>query len=436
MKSYKYLIIAAVSATTLPFLLLFGRLNTEIWAIDRGLFITQLSALIASIAGFMGMSLFLWQFILGIRSVSRLLSRDAVWLMDVHKWIGTYGSVLIFLHPLMVMYAYGENLLYLFIPSFANTAAFHITLGRLAFILFLIIFTTSAIARGRIKYRPWLYIHYLTYPMLLFVFIHAMDIGTVLQSYPVLEILWMMLLVGYGIVVAYRLWNGLGFGKAPYEITAVTHKGDGNMVFKMKPLKKFIKPRAGQYCYIQQNRIGEGHPFSVVSYSEQTHELIFGIKKLGGFTEQLDTLKVGDKIFLDGPYGVFTQEAHNDAPKVLIAGGIGITPFVDVVRNFSNESTYLLYCNRMLSDAVFRDTLKAHLGDRYYDVLSKDDCKDHCIITKRLDADVIRETVPGEILQQANFFFCGNPKMYKALQNMLAELGVAESRLFYEKFSL
>ena len=52
------------------------------------------------------------------------------------------------------------------------------------------------------------------------------------------------------------------------------------------------------------------------------------IKDLGPFTAKIQTLKPGEKVFLDEPYGNFSIDRYPDAKKlVLVPGGIGIRPW-------------------------------------------------------------------------------------------------------------
>src|SRR5690606_23602977 len=115
---------------------------------------------------------------------------------------------------------------------------------------------------------------------------------------------------------------------------------------------------------------------------------------VGKFTNHLESIKVGDTIYVDGPYGVFTREAQNDQPKVIIAGGIGVTPFVELVDRFGNEKTYMFYANKMLEDAVNRDMFKEELGENYKDVVSREKVKNEPVIEGRLSVEAFKDNIP------------------------------------------
>lgn len=433
-----FILYGAIALTTLPFLLILREFDFSLWETAPAVAPILFSSTIASIAGFIGVSLFLWQLLLGSRLLSRLFGPDMIARLKLHKWIGTYGSLFVFLHPALMVYAIGESWLYAFWPPSWSTYQLHTEYGRIAFILFLVIFVTSALLRKRMAYRPWKYIHFLTYPMIFAALLHAKSLGTTLNALPGLMLMWNIVSAAFIVFVLYRLAHWAAIGKTRYRVENKQLISGGTTILELEPMKRFIAPRAGQYCYLQTKRFGESHPFSVMEFDTDSNRLRFGIKASGPFSTRMAEVNEGDVLFVDGPYGVFTQEAQNAEPKVLIAGGIGITPFVDVVQNFGNEQTYLIHCNRTLDSVVYRDQLKDQLGDRYTDVISDEHAaaQDPEVRTGRITPELIQERIPENVLTNANIFFCGPPRMYTAVKEMLQGLGISDDRIHYEEFSL
>ena len=58
------------------------------------------------------------------------------------------------------------------------------------------------------------------------------------------------------------------------------------------------------------------------------------IRNLGDFTSRIAGVPPGQRVFLDGPYGAFTANSEPADMLVLIAGGVGITPMMSIVRTF------------------------------------------------------------------------------------------------------
>jgi hypothetical protein len=77
----------------------------------------------------------------------------------------------------------------------------------------------------------------------------------------------------------------------------------------------------------------------------------------------LRNISVGESIILEGPFGVFTPRVHEDN-LVFIAGGVGITPFMSILRealntNIKNTSIALFYSVKNKEDLLFESELEA-----------------------------------------------------------------------------
>ena len=77
---------------------------------------------------------------------------------------------------------------------------------------------------------------------------------------------------------------------------------------------------------------------------------------------------MGRRVYLDGPYGAFTI-GHPADMHVLIAGGIGVTPMMSMIRTLADRGdkrpVILLYASKDWESITFREdleTLKARLN--------------------------------------------------------------------------
>lgn len=433
----RILIIGLILLTTLPFLLLFRDLSEVYPITDIDIFWPKFIFITANITGFIGAALLVWSFLLGFRSLVSLITPDLVWVLGIHKWIGKYGVLLIILHPILEMISYLEGVAWLFVPDLSSQTETHISYGRLAFLLLLIIYITSALIRDRLKFRPWLYVHYLSYPLMFFTFLHANEIGTYLNKYPALKALWFTLFTLFGILVVYRLVEWGGWLSPKYRVVGKYKQTENINVLVLEPLGRWLLPDPGQFVYLQLKSFGETHPFSVMEYDSQTGKIILGIKTFGAFTQKIDILEVGNKVNLTGPFGVFTKEAHNDKPKVLIAGGIGITPFVDVVKKYKTDDTILLYATRSRSQLILHQLFQQALGDNYKVFLSDEaNIQEPNVTSGLITADSLISAVGGQShLNSYQYFLCGPPPFMKGVKQSLITLGVPDPQIFTEEFS-
>ena len=95
---------------------------------------------------------------------------------------------------------------------------------------------------------------------------------------------------------------------------------------------------AGQFVFIKFNQHEEAHPFTIASFwNKDRKEIDVVIKALGDFTNTIhDTLNVGDKVEIEGPYGEFTfLDSHTK--QIWIGGGIGSTPFIAQMKSLETE---------------------------------------------------------------------------------------------------
>ena len=80
------------------------------------------------------------------------------------------------------------------------------------------------------------------------------------------------------------------------------------------------------------------------------------------FKRSLKKVPLGTEVKIDSPMGSFTLHKNSAKPAVFLAGGIGITPFLSIVRQADHDrlphKLYLFYSNRRPEDAPFLDALQ------------------------------------------------------------------------------
>jgi predicted ferric reductase len=97
---------------------------------------------------------------------------------------------------------------------------------------------------------------------------------------------------------------------------------------------------AGQFAWLKIGSspfVFEEHPFTIASTAEHPDLKEFTIKALGDFSELLIGLRPGRRVYLDGPYGQFTIDGVRSTGFVFIAGGVGITPMMSILRTLADR---------------------------------------------------------------------------------------------------
>ena len=139
------------------------------------------------------------------------------------------------------------------------------------------------------------------------------------------------------------------------------------------------------------------------------------------------------------PYGKFTFEG--ECPKVaLLCGGIGITPFMSMCKNATDKKLgskiTLFYGCRTEEDTAFKNEL---------DELSQKNPNLKIIIvlsqaspqwkgaTGYITAEMVKKELPD--FKDTVFYACGPPPMVKAMQELVAKLGLPKEQLKLEYFT-
>lgn len=182
---------------------------------------------------------------------------------------------------------------------------------------------------------------------------------------------------------------------------------------------------------------GDDRAFSLAS-SPTEDFLMISIKMTGsGFKEKLDALE-GQEVTITGPFGrfVFEEGKKQNHSHVMIAGGIGVTPFRSMIKYATDKSLddriILLYSNKTEGDISFLEELK-HMQNQNKNLsivhtLTQTESSDYR--TGRIDENLIREEVDD--IKNSIFYVCGPPVMVDTMVQMLKEMGIKEIR--FERF--
>ncbi len=240
--------------------------------------------------------------------------------------------------------------------------------------------------------------------------------------------------------------SGLPIEEAVVEVVSnenVTHDMRHLVVRLVEPAA--IKFFPGQYVDFVIPGTDETRSFSMANTSSlESGQLEFVIKVYpdGLFSRFLDTeVKVGDRLDVTGPFGVFTLRDAPGSDLVFVGGGAGMAPILALLRTMAergiDRKTTFYYGARRKRDLCFEDELReleSRLPSfRYVPALSEPDDGDDWDGEVGLITDVVRR---GESsLVRTDAYVCGPPPMVEAALELLPALGVADKRIFYDKFT-
>ena len=145
-----------------------------------------------------------------------------------------------------------------------------------------------------------------------------------------------------------------------------TKVADGTMAFQFEKPKHFdFKP--GQYIDLTIPDPEDGvasritHTFSIASPPLSQDLLVTTRMRNSRFKRTLAVLPIGSAAQISGPMGSFHLHNNTARPAVLLAGGIGVAPFLSILSHAARQKLshplFLFYANRQLKDAAFIDDL-------------------------------------------------------------------------------
>ncbi len=399
---------------------------------------------VGSFFGLIAFMIMWWQYVLGARFSATIFTRDYLWVNKIHKLLGKYGFLLILVHPILI---YLDRIVYglgITLPNLALDYDRHVFLGQLTIGVLGGVWLMSAIIRDKFSYRFWKRVHLFTYPLLFLIFLHSIAIGSFLShsTSAWFSYYWYLLFIIFVLITVGRLLFQFGIIKAKYRVIEVNQLTHDTFTLKLEPINNRIEPQNGQFVYIQHSLTGESHPYTVSKFNPITGELHISTKNLGKFSLELQSLKTGAIVYLDGPYGVFTKEAYlTSSPIVLIAGGIGITPFVRLIEYFvanpdKNPGITLFYGNKSEEDIAFKELVDTFQPEKFkvIHVLSLQESVPDGYEKGFITASLVKDYLTS--LESRKFFLCGPPVMVAKLVPDLLNAGISKDSIYSEKFSM
>lgn len=217
------------------------------------------------------------------------------------------------------------------------------------------------------------------------------------------------------------------------------------------PAKGGFHYKPGQYAAISFRNHGRPTParcFSMTSSPTEPGYLQFAMRIKGDFTTTAaKRIRPGAVIRLEGPFGSFVMRPFRDRMCVMLAGGIGITPFMSMARfaaaaRMPND-LLLLYSCRSADDIPFAMELMElqRRNPRFHVIFAISDgpidrlqSYGWQVVSGRV-TDILLDSVLSGWYRDRTYFMCGPPPFMEALDQTLRSRGVPKRRIITEVFS-
>jgi predicted ferric reductase len=356
-----------------------------------------------------------------------------------HRWVGLSLAWTILVHATLSSWAYARIQHW----SFATLVDKWLgSLGTLAGIiagtlLLLVVLASTRAMRRRLPYELWHLVHLGTYGVIGFAIVHQTVENPISQPATWAKVYWVLLwTVAIGVFVFGRmglpLYRNLRHG---LRVSAVVPETDNvvSVYVTGRDLDQ-LPALAGQFFlwrFLTLSRWWQVNPFSL-SQAPDGRALRLTAKAVGAGSAGLRNLRVGTRVFVEGPYGAFTTQHRTQRSTLLIAGGVGVTPIRSLLEELDGH-VVVLYRARSESDAPLLGELRVLAAVRGADL--------H-LVTGRT-----RDTTPAPLspehllslvpdLRQRDVYVCGPAPMTNAALAALRKLGVPRLQLHAEIFAL
>lgn len=239
----------------------------------------------------------------------------------------------------------------------------------------------------------------------------------------------------------------------PFKVTRIVDESRTIRSFHLRPADGagLVPHIAGQHLPIRVTLPGDDTPvIRTYTLSVAPSDAVYriSVKRDGTVSRHLHaSVTVGDVIEARDPAGGFTIDAGGRRPAVLLAGGVGITPLLAMLRHVVYEGlrtrrvrpTVLVQAARSREDRAFARELADLVGQaqgavRLVRVLSEPDDAVAGLdydVAGRIDMALLARILP---FGDYDVFLCGPPAFTQGLHDGLRGLNVADDRIHAEAF--
>jgi ferredoxin-NADP reductase/DMSO/TMAO reductase YedYZ heme-binding membrane subunit len=239
------------------------------------------------------------------------------------------------------------------------------------------------------------------------------------------------------------------FWKGQLKVIGMFRETEAVRTFRFAPMDGGPIPfafRAGQFLNlsleIDGRRVSRSYTIASPPTRGESIECTIKREEAGHVSRFLhDRLMTGHGVSVSAPAGRFTFDAQSDDAVLLIAGGVGITPLMSILRDLTDRcwpgKIDLLFSVRSARDVIFEEELRyltaRHPNLRVHVTITRHAPPDWAGLQGRITVDLLRRCVPD--VAQRPAFICGPDAMAAAARAELLAAEVPAERIHLESFT-
>jgi predicted ferric reductase len=396
--------------------------------------LSQITGLLASAVGLVGLVL-----VARLRSVERRIGLDRMFVW--HKWLGGSMAVLVWIHILASLLAWSEGETFWTAVVDLTGRQSYMAIATVGSILLTVVALSSLRSfRRQMSYETWYFVHLTAYAALALAFPHEVDLG---GDFIASHIAWWFWVGAHVAVVIAILWGR--WGRAvwsmirPMRVMSISPVAPSTVELRLGGRRlPEIEAESGQFAMLRplQPRLWwQPHPFSL-SAAPTTRGLTFTIKDRGDASGAITRLRVGDRVAVEGPFGVLTTDVLDPERRlVLIVGGVGIAPARALLQRLPahakvGREPIVLFRARHVADLVIVDEIRELAERRGGKVFNLVGASVSLAVDDPFSPGELLAAIPDLLQRQA--FVCGPERMIAAARAGLRGAGMPRSSVHYE----
>ncbi len=410
---------------------------------------------IAMVTGTLAFVWLVYEFVLSSKPkiIEKYFGLDKFYIF--HGLMAFIAVFLIFIHQAIVEGGGGGNL------KFYGSVSFYIFIGVVIlasiFVASTILLKIKLIEKLRttfskfklFKYNGQVLVHNIVLVAYILMFLHVLQTPALKNHSATKLVFSIYFALGLFCYIYHTFIKKFWLSRHLFIVKDVIKESDTMWSLNLAPEKgKIFGYKPGQFGYIKiysETINAEQHPFSISSSPLNKEYISFTIKELGDFTKEIGKVRIGDKVRVDAPYGRFSYTNYSDEKTtVLIAGGVGITPNLSMIRYMTewdkDREVILIWGINNTAALICSDDFKIAEASmknfHFVPVMFKDDSWNG---EKGLVNRAKIEKILGDYkvdISSSGFYICGPPILMNTVVPNLKEMGVKKSNIHFEKFSL
>ena len=308
------------------------------------------------------------------------------------------------------------------------------TIGSL--IVAVVVVSSLKSVRNRLSYETWYLLHLSAYVGIIISYSHQITLGSLLSGDRLIRFLWGILFVYVIVLVVLARWTAvISSVRHPLRVINVqqeTH--DTVSVVLGGPNLKNFSGEAGQFIMVRMLKRGtwwKNNPYSL-SAAPTIDGMRITVKDRGDASAALFALRTGDRVAVEGPYGIATPEIFDGARPLFIAGGVGVTPVRAMLESLPSNSHPLVLLRARNVEEIphYKEIceLAERRGGEIRLVLGR---TAQLKVRDPFSPKILTALVPD--LHRCVAFVCGPTSLTFAARKGLKEAGLDSSRIHLEK---